>query len=161
MPPLLPLTLTVPLVWALLEDLRCRRVPNIVPVSVAALFAIHMASSSDPARGWWGLATGVALFAALFVVWSRGWIGAGDVKLAAAVGLWIGPEQLPLFLLGTTLLGGLMAIALLLSATPWAGAIAAVAGHAPRPAAAPAPTVPYAVAIVVAALAILLPDLLA
>ena len=40
-----------------------------------------------------------------------GGMGAGDVKLAAAIGVWIGPRQLFVALVMTALAGGVMAVA--------------------------------------------------
>jgi prepilin peptidase CpaA len=43
-----------------------------------------------------------------------GWVAGGDVKLIAAIALWIGPENASLFVLLTAFLGALLALALLL-----------------------------------------------
>jgi prepilin peptidase CpaA len=39
-----------------------------------------------------------------------GGMGAGDVKLCAAIGAWIGPSQLMISLIFTALVGGVMAL---------------------------------------------------
>jgi prepilin peptidase CpaA len=50
---------------------------------------------------------GFLLFGILF--WKFG-MGAGDVKLAAAIGAWIGPQQLMYALFFTSLAGGILAL---------------------------------------------------
>ena len=48
-----------------------------------------------------------------FVFFSRGWVGGGDAKLAAATALWFGWAHLFDYLLYASLLGGLLTLALL------------------------------------------------
>lgn len=102
-------TLIVVLI-ATATDLRSRRVPNwlVFPFLIAG-FAV-----STWLNGWSGLthsAEGMALGFGIFGIffWFGG-MGAGDVKLAAAIGAWIGPEQTMLALLFTALVGGAMAL---------------------------------------------------
>lgn len=157
--PMFALALMVPLLWAMLEDLRCRRVPNIVPVALVLLFVGRTVATGDHARWLPAVAAAVVLFAPLFLAWTRGWIGAGDVKLAAALGLWVGLVGLPVFVLTTALLGGLLALIVLawhrwLPLVPLASPGVATASPAH-------PTIPYAIAIGIAGLVALLPDLLA
>lgn len=82
-------------------DWRERRVPNWLVASLAAIgLAVRVADGSLPA----GLTGLVAGFGALLPAYLIGWVGAGDVKLLAAQGLWLGWEgALDATLLGTTL----------------------------------------------------------
>jgi prepilin peptidase CpaA len=97
-------------VVATATDLRSRRIPNwlVLPFLAAGLGA------SAWLHGWQGLgrsAAGMALGLVLFgVLFLAGGMGAGDVKLCAAIGAWIGPGQLFLALVLTALAGGLMAL---------------------------------------------------
>jgi len=59
------------------------------------------------ARSLEGLGLGILLFGIFFVM---GGMGAGDVKLAAAIGAWVGPQQLILALVLTGIVGGVMAV---------------------------------------------------
>jgi prepilin peptidase CpaA len=52
---------------------------------------------------------GLALLIYGFLFWMGG-MGAGDVKLCAAIGAWIGPSQLLIALVLTALVGGAMAL---------------------------------------------------
>jgi leader peptidase (prepilin peptidase) / N-methyltransferase len=62
------------------------------------------------------MAAGLVGFALLLLlaVLSRGGMGGGDVKLAVAIGLWVGLRQLPMTLLVGVILGGIAAIFLIL-----------------------------------------------
>ncbi len=95
---------------ATFTDLRSRRIPNwlVLPFLVAGI------AVSGFLEGWhgieqsfFGLGVGVLLFGVLF--WMGG-MGAGDVKLAAAIGAWIGPMQLFFALVVTAIVGGIMAV---------------------------------------------------
>ena len=96
-------------------DLKCRRIPNWL---VLPFFASGVGVSTWM-HGWHGLgqslagaALGLLIYGVLFWV---GGMGAGDVKLCAAIGAWIGPQQLFLALILTALAGGAMAVAWALS----------------------------------------------
>jgi prepilin peptidase CpaA len=58
-----------------------------------------------------GVAAAVLVFA--FVCFTRGWIGGGDAKLAAATVLWIGVHHLADYLIYASLLGGALTLLLL------------------------------------------------
>jgi prepilin peptidase CpaA len=95
---------------ATFTDLRSRRIPNwlVLPFLAAGL------TVSGWLEGWhgieqslMGLGLGILLFGVLF--WMGG-MGAGDVKLAGAIGAWIGPMQLFFALVVTGIVGGIMAV---------------------------------------------------
>jgi prepilin peptidase CpaA len=48
-----------------------------------------------------------------FVLFTQGWIGGGDAKLAAATALWFGFDHLLDYLIYASLFGGVLTIALL------------------------------------------------
>ena len=99
---------------AIVTDVRSRRIPNTLTFSafVAALI-VRFAF-----QGWAGL--GLALLGAviapvilLIVHFGKG-IGMGDLKLAAAVGAFFGPVAAVVAMLASAILGGLLAMALLM-----------------------------------------------
>lgn len=97
---------------AAVTDLRSRRIPNWLtgPSFVLGLL-LHLAFSG-PSQAGWALLAGViagSLFLLLFVA---GGMGAGDVKLMAAVGCLVGIGSVRDVLLATVLLGALLAIVL-------------------------------------------------
>lgn len=95
---------------ATFTDLRSRRIPNWLSLP----FLVAGIGVSAWAHGWHGVGQsleGIGLGALLFgVLYVMGGMGMGDVKLAAAIGAWIGPGQLMLALVVTGLVGGLMAL---------------------------------------------------
>lgn len=92
-------------------DLRSRRIPNwlVLPFfGTGIILSVWLHGWHGAAQSLEGMALGLVLYGALFLA---GGMGAGDVKLCAAIGAWIGPQQLFLALIFTALAGGLMALA--------------------------------------------------
>jgi prepilin peptidase CpaA len=52
------------------------------------------------------VAAAAAVLVVAFVFFTRGWVGGGDAKLAAAISLWFGFDHLLQYLLDAALLGG-------------------------------------------------------
>jgi prepilin peptidase CpaA len=91
-------------------DLRSRRIPNLLTFGGAiAALAFHTTTGGRAgfltATGGWALA--VLLFLLPFAL---GGLGGGDVKLVAALGAWVGPEQTLWIVLYTGVAGGIMAL---------------------------------------------------
>jgi prepilin peptidase CpaA len=59
------------------------------------------------------LGAGAAVLVVAFLFFTRGWIGGGDAKLAAATALWFGFEHLLAYLVYASLFGGVITLALL------------------------------------------------
>jgi leader peptidase (prepilin peptidase)/N-methyltransferase len=96
------------------EDIRSRRIPNVVtlPLAVLAILVRALFAQAElPAI----LLAGIACFGGFLVLamLARGGIGMGDVKLAGVLGLLLGSAVVPALLIGTAV-GGLVAAALLL-----------------------------------------------
>jgi prepilin peptidase CpaA len=98
------------LVIATFTDVRSRRIPNWL---VFPFFGLGVLAAGW-LHGWQGVGQslegaglGLLLYGILF--WMGG-MGAGDVKLCAAIGAWIGPSQLLISLVFTGLVGGAMAL---------------------------------------------------
>ena len=100
---------------ATFTDLRGRRIPNwlVLPFLFAGVIAAPFRMDSG-FHGWHGAGqslAGVALGAFIYgILFWMGGMGMGDVKLVAAVGAWIGPQQLFWAMLFTGLVGGVMAL---------------------------------------------------
>ena len=93
-----------------LHDLWNRRIPNYLTFGSAVLAVVYAGLTS----GWPGVGAGVAgwiLGVALFLPFFalRG-MGAGDVKLLAALGAWVGPVELLTLTFYTAIVGGVMAL---------------------------------------------------
>ncbi|CAB3964120.1 prepilin peptidase [Burkholderia sp. AU30198] len=120
------------------QDLRDRRLSNRVVLAFAALYFVAAALARD---GFAPLAGHVATGAAMLLLFAgmrhAGWIGGGDVKLAAAVFLWAGPALVFPVLTGIGAGGALCGLALLASRPRRAAPVRAVAARG----------VPYGVAL--------------
>jgi prepilin peptidase CpaA len=95
---------------ACISDLRTRRIPNRLTFGAtiaALLFHATTSGTSGLAASVGGWLLGAALFFPVFAL--RG-MGAGDVKLLAAVGAWLGPVPVVLVALITAIAGGVMAL---------------------------------------------------
>lgn len=95
---------------ATFTDIRSYRIPNwlVLPFLVAGVVV------SGWTHGWHGVGQsvlGIGLGTAILGLFCwMGGMGMGDLKLCAAVGAWIGPEQLLLALVLTGIVGGIMAL---------------------------------------------------
>ncbi|KJS39239.1 MAG: hypothetical protein VR70_08555 [Rhodospirillaceae bacterium BRH_c57] len=92
-------------------DVVFRRIPNLLVLAASAAFAALMIVSPPSGQT---LALHLLAAALAFTVgaacFAKGWIGGGDVKLAAAVLLWAGPAMAPLVLVVTGAGGWLFAL---------------------------------------------------
>jgi prepilin peptidase CpaA len=97
---------------ACIFDMRTRRIPNALTLCAAVCgVAFHFAAGGLAAAGWslagWGLG------ALLFFPWfALGGMGAGDVKLLAALGAWLGPDSVLWVALYAAIAGGGLALLL-------------------------------------------------
>jgi prepilin peptidase CpaA len=102
------------LIAAAAADVRSLRIPNVIPLTLAALFVLTAAAGLQqpllPHLTSFGIASVLSL--ALFIgnIW-----GGGDTKLTAAVALFLVPAELLRFALVTSVSGGLLAVALLVA----------------------------------------------
>jgi prepilin peptidase CpaA len=138
-------------------DVRERRIPNAL-VAVVLVAGVLVTTALDPV--WHGLWRAVAGAGLGLAIWLPGWLlrmmGAGDVKLFAAAGAWLGPMGAVNAAIMTAAFGGVLALAWLLmrrgrertGSTLWAAAVAPRTLVAARsdPAAA-RDLVPYSLAI--------------
>jgi prepilin peptidase CpaA len=112
---LVPVVVLVIGVTACVTDVRSRKIPNILTFGAAAcgvLFHVMVHGSAGLLLSAGGWATGVLLFLPFFLL--RG-MGAGDVKLLAALGSWLGPLQTLWLALFASMAGGVLALAVALS----------------------------------------------
>jgi prepilin peptidase CpaA len=108
----LPL-LCVALLTATLVDLRSARIPNALTAPLAAMGLAMQAAVGGWAglgHGLLGLLAGLVCLLPFYVL--RG-MAAGDVKLMAAAGAWLGAPLTVIAVLGTLLAGALLGLAVL------------------------------------------------
>jgi prepilin peptidase CpaA len=95
--------------FAASSDLFTMTISNKVSLALAAGFLVlALAIGMSPAEiGLHAAAAGAVLVVA-FVFFTRGWVGGGDAKLAAATSLWFGFDHLLQYLVDAALLGGVL-----------------------------------------------------
>ncbi len=99
------------LAYAGLRDVATRRIPNWVSLLVALLGAALRIGDEQLVPS---LAAASAVFGCMVLMWRRGWIGGGDVKLLAATSLLVPPTAVLNLLLAVSLAGGVLSAAYLL-----------------------------------------------
>lgn len=116
----LDLVLLILVVSAAMTDLAIRKIPNLfLLLAWCAVFGLRL-SDASPGIGignaLGGAAVGFALFLPLYVV--RG-MAAGDVKLMATVGLFLGPPETVYACILTWCIGGVMALVIIAFTRRW------------------------------------------
>jgi prepilin peptidase CpaA len=129
----------VVLLIASYHDIRHRSIPNWLPLSVAGGALLKWLVIGQFATALWAVAAGAIVFIVSALLFTQGWIGGGDAKLGAAVVFFLGGAATLQFLMLMALIGGVVAVLVLI----WSR------GAKPRP------TIPYGVAIAAAAIAMM------
>ena len=106
-----------PLVLAALSDLRSLRIPNWLTGSLAAAFPVIALLWGGHVDWLSHIAAGLAVLVGAAILFALRLMGGGDVKLLAAVSLWIGLGSLLPFLTLTAVIGGGFAVLLVLLRT--------------------------------------------
>lgn len=103
-------------VFAAVTDFFTMTIANRVSggLLLAGVLAIAMTHPGWTEVGSHLAATGV-VFAVGFFFFSRGWMGGGDVKFAAAIAFWLGWDHLLDFALGFSIFGGLLTFLVLVA----------------------------------------------
>ena len=143
---------------AVVTDLRTYTIPNwLTGPAILVGLSLHTFATQLPGLVFSleGAAVGLGVFVILYVC---GWMGAGDVKLFAAVGSFLGPAQTISAAIAVALVGGLLALVVLGFHHGWRKTALWLWSHvqamlltrsvqALTPVQGAAPKVPYAVAI--------------
>ncbi len=100
-------------------DLYCQRLPNWLTATVflsAVVVHAGLSLADAPALSWLGLVVGTALgFILSFIFFILGGTSAGDVKLLAALGAWVGAYGIISTFFWMAIFGGVFACVLLIS----------------------------------------------
>ncbi|MDQ3242403.1 MAG: A24 family peptidase [Gemmatimonadaceae bacterium] len=152
---------TTLLVVAAVGDIRHRRIPNSLVATLAVLGVVFSVYGQGVTAGLLtavqGFAIGLAVWLPFYLV---GWLGAGDVKLYAAAGAWLGPARTLEGALIAALVGALLAFIWMLKSQGVGKALATlgIAAGSPgilasgRDTVRTRPTLPYGVAIALGAI---------
>ena len=98
-------------VVAAVWDLKTRRIPNLLTFGAALIaLAAHGYTGGMTGLGWAlaGWLVGLVFFLPIFAL---GGMGAGDVKLLAALGAWLGPGPIVWVALFSLVAGGVLGLA--------------------------------------------------
>jgi prepilin peptidase CpaA len=99
---------------AAISDLLTMTIPNRLSLALAAAFLVAAAVAGLAAgQVLLHLASGLLVLALGLVFFARGWMGGGNVKLAAATALWFGFGSLMDYALVASLAGGALTVAIL------------------------------------------------
>jgi len=99
---------------AAFEDFRRLVIPNLLPIVLCLLWPVYFAFSPSFYGALTAIGCALAVFLVGAVLFARGWLGGGDVKLLSAATLWAGPAGTPALLMLTGVLGGALALFLLM-----------------------------------------------
>jgi prepilin peptidase CpaA len=119
------LALLIPaILYAAWIDYAQHRVPNWLTAAIAAAGLITQACFHGWSGAWVALLGLLVGFGVLILPWLMHGMGAGDVKLMAAIGAWLGPWLTLLsFTLGA-IIGGIVAVIMIVSTRRTAHALA-------------------------------------
>jgi prepilin peptidase CpaA len=82
---------TLLLVIACVSDVRTRRIPNSLVITLAAGGGVYALATMSPLAALWHAGAGAVIGLALWLpFWAAQVLGAGDVKLVGAAGAWLG-----------------------------------------------------------------------
>ncbi len=96
-------------------DLVTMTIPNRLCFAIAAGFFLVAAVTRAPGDLMlFNLSCGAAVLIATFLMFSFGWIGGGDAKLAAATALWLGWGAMLDYFLAAAIYGGALTVVLIL-----------------------------------------------
>lgn len=96
-------------------DLLTMKIPNRISLAlIVAFFAVAPFVGLGLDGIAWHIACGISVLALGFALFACGIFGGGDAKLLAAVALWLGFADLPLYMMMVALMGGLLSMLILL-----------------------------------------------
>ncbi len=95
------------LVTAGARDIMTRTIPNAFSL-ILAVCGLSLRLMDGSALS--GVSAAAAVFVAAYACWRRGWLGGGDVKLLAAVTLAVPPAEVPAMLMAVTGTGAILGI---------------------------------------------------
>jgi prepilin peptidase CpaA len=100
--------------FAASSDLLTMTISNRVSIMlVAGFLALSLMSGMAPAEVLAHVGAGALVLVVSFGFFTRGWIGGGDAKLAAATAMWLGFGYLLNYLVYASLLGGALTLLLI------------------------------------------------
>jgi prepilin peptidase CpaA len=102
------------LLGAALHDAATRTIPNAIPVGLAGIGFVQRLCDGQLLMS---MMVAAILFVLLSVLWLRGFVGGGDVKLISAASMAFPSSSVPSFLLAVAIAGGILALSYLALST--------------------------------------------
>jgi prepilin peptidase CpaA len=100
--------------FAASSDLLTMTISNRVSIAVAVgFFVLALMSGMGPVEVLSHAGAAAVVMIVTFGFFTRGWMGGGDAKLAAATAMWLGFDHLMNYLIYTSLLGGALTLMLI------------------------------------------------
>lgn len=149
---LIPLAAALVLTLAALQDIASLRIANLFPLLMVILYVGWVATVGWHVSIWMNAASFLAMLGLGILMFGRGWLGGGDVKLLAATALWFPITGLPALFAYVTMVGGLLTLVLIAVRRL---AMPANAERVRNPVLKPKGPIPYGVAIAIGAIACL------
>ena len=107
--------LIIALIFAVITDVARYEIPNTLPIVITVAFlAAAIGEDADIRTIVFHLAAGMIVLIAFGVLFWKGWMGGGDVKLIAASAVWAGGNFLLQYLVVLALFGGVLALVVVL-----------------------------------------------
>ncbi|MBV1700457.1 MAG: prepilin peptidase [Hyphomicrobiales bacterium] len=104
------------MVFAAVSDLFTMTISNRLSILLVAAFLVSALYLGMPlTQIGWQISCGIGILVLTFTLFSFGWIGGGDAKLAAATALWVGWAHVMDYGLIASLLGGVLTSFLILA----------------------------------------------
>ena len=104
------------MVFAAFSDLFTMTISNRVSFALVLIFLpLSFAVGLSPAAIALHLVCGFGVLLITFAMFTKGWIGGGDAKLAAATAVWMGWTHLGDYGLDSAIVGGALTLAILLA----------------------------------------------
>jgi prepilin peptidase CpaA len=108
-------------VYGAVCDVTTFKIPNAVSYGLVLLFVAYAAATWGSLPIWLHVGTGLVVFVICIVFWQLRWLGGGDVKFVGAIALWMGPDNILMFLILLTVTSALFIVILktLYQWNPW------------------------------------------
>ncbi len=150
--PLVLLFLPAMVIIAAMTDLTSMTIPNWISLALLGVFPLAaLAAGLSWSEVGVHVGVGLAAFAIGIGMFALNWLGGGDVKVMAALSLWLGLTGIGPFLLWTAIAGGVLGVAVILARSTLQPVAAGAPGWVGN-LLAPRGKIPYGIAICAGAL---------
>ena len=109
-------------IYGAISDVTTYTIPNRVSYGIALLFLVFAALTWAKTPVLLNLGLGLLTFVICVIFWQLKWLGGGDVKFVSAVALWMGPEQILLYMILLAVLSAVF-VSILQYSRQWNGYI--------------------------------------